>query len=310
MKVSIIIPSYNSYQFISQTLVSVFDQTHSNFEVIVVDDGSTDKTLEIIQRYKDRIQIIPQENRGACAARNKGFELSKGQYIQFLDADDLLSANKIESQIKILLDQTDVIANGSWGRFYSNEPFNEDIQWGPDLSIQKDLDPVSWLCQNHMSQTACWLTPRHLIEKAGGWDESLTQNQDGEFFTRVISNAKKVIYTPEAKVYYRSNLSESISKNARKRKNIESRFQACQSYEQVILNLEDSVRTRRAVANKYQHFIYSAYPYHPEIIKKAEERVKIYGGSTLSPYKGGKFHNLLMQTLGWKFPAKLKSIIN
>ncbi|MFW5701013.1 MAG: glycosyltransferase family 2 protein [Cyclobacteriaceae bacterium] len=306
MKVSVIIPSYNSYAFIPQTLESVFNQSYQKLEVIVVDDGSIDKTLKIIQRYQDRIQIIQQENMGACAARNKGFEHATGQFIQFLDADDLLSTNKIESQIKVLMENPDNITNGRWGRFYSNDPYNEKIQWGPDASLQKDMDPVSWLCQNHMSQTACWLTPRDLIEKAGVWDESLTQNQDGEFFSRVVSKSKKVIYTPEAKVYYRSNLPNSITRNTKNKVKIASRFKFCQSFEKSLLGLEDSLRTRLAIANKYQHFVYSAFPYRMDLIREAEKKIFYFGGSSMKPYTGGNLDNLISSIFGWKFSAHLR----
>ena len=302
--VSVIIPTYNAGQHLAETLTSVLNQTYNKLEIIIIDDGSEDNTPEIVNDFKEEVIFYQQANGGACKARNKGFELSSGNFIQFLDADDLLSLNKIEDQIMELEQNPNFIANGRWGRFFTENPYAEDIQWGPHYSLQKDLYPVEWLSQNHMSQTACWLTPRHLVEAAGPWDESLTQNQDGEFFTRVVAKAAKVLYTPNSRVYYRSNQAGTVSKNAQKRDNIESRYKTCESFESVILSLEDSPRTRLAIANKYQQFVYGAFPFHRDAVAHAERKIQQYGGSSLETFHRGKLR-FLNKLLGWKTVARL-----
>jgi glycosyltransferase involved in cell wall biosynthesis len=302
--VSVIIPTFNAQDTIGETIRSVLDQEYEQIELIIVDDGSEDQTRDILSNLK--IGFYRQENKGACAARNLGITKSEGSYIQFLDGDDLLAPNKIASQMEALRSDTNAIANGRWGRFYTDDPWTENIAWGPDKSLQRDLDAASWLCQNHMSQTACWLTPRHLIEKAGTWDQSLTQNQDGEFFTRVLKHAEKVIYTVEAKVYYRSNQSDTVSKNARKLENIRSRYKACESFEQVLLSMENSERTRKAIANKYQHFVFGAYPNGKEYVQRAEKKIQIYGGSNWKPRNIGKVAAWSHQLIGWKNTARVK----
>ncbi|MCC5929257.1 MAG: glycosyltransferase [Cyclobacteriaceae bacterium] len=304
MMVSVIIPCYNSAYFIEDTIKSALCQTYSDIEVIVVDDGSTDNSIEIIKKYP--VQLIQQKNAGACAARNRGFAVSKGDFIQYLDADDLLSPNKIADQVAQLNGRNDIISNGKWGRFYTSEPLREEIKWGPHTSIQKDLSPVDWLCQNRMSQTSCWFTPRKLIEKAGAWDETLHQNQDGEFFTRVIAQATEVKYCETAKVYYRSGLNNSITSNIKGTLALKSFYKTCISFEKTLLPLEDSTKTRLAVANMYQEFVYRAYPYCQDLIKTSEQKISTLGGSSLPPYKKGKLHNLLMDIFGWKFPTWLK----
>ena len=95
--ISIIIPAYNSEKFIASTIQSALDQTWSNKEIIIVDDGSTDATLQVAREFEfanENIKVYTQRNAGACSARNKGFSLSKGDYIQFLDADDLMDGQK------------------------------------------------------------------------------------------------------------------------------------------------------------------------------------------------------------------------
>ena len=305
--VSVIIPAYNAEKYILECLDSVFNQEYEPLEVIVVDDGSTDATISLIKNKG--IIVLEQDSKGGCAARNKGFTNSNGDFIQFLDADDILAPNKISSQIEQLISNPDAVSNGRWGRFYSDDPINEHITWGPHESLQETMEPVEWLCQNHMSQTACWLSPRVLIEEAGPWDEVLTINQDGEFFTRVVAKCRRVLYCPEAKVYYRSGNPVSVSSKAKDEKKLESLYRTCLSFEDILLNLENSDRTRKACADKYQEFVYKAYPMLPGIVREAEQRIKQFGGSAWPPYPGGKIQNLLVTLFGWKFPARLRHLL-
>src|SRR6266852_6361254 len=99
--VSVIIPAYNAERFIDETLESVFKQTHDHLELILVDDGSTDGTGAQVRAYGDRVRFIRQVNAGAGAARNRGLEVATGDYIAFLDADDLWRPEKLEVQLEI-----------------------------------------------------------------------------------------------------------------------------------------------------------------------------------------------------------------
>ena len=105
-KVSVIIPIYNAEKFISGTIESVIAQTYQDWEIIAVDDGSTDKTPEILTKYKKKLssnlQVITQENSGVSIARNKGIPAARGEYIAFLDHDDLWTPEKLEKQVKLL----------------------------------------------------------------------------------------------------------------------------------------------------------------------------------------------------------------
>ena len=98
--VSIILPTFNCGEFIEETIESVFRQTYDNFEIIVVDDGSTDNTPQIASKYKENLSYIRQENQGLSTARNVGIRLSKGEYLAFLDADDRWHPNKLDWQIE------------------------------------------------------------------------------------------------------------------------------------------------------------------------------------------------------------------
>ena len=103
-RVSVIIPTYNSARFVVQAVESVLAQTYSDFEVIVVDDGSTDNTPVALAGYRQKIRYLHQENRGPSAARNAGYRASQGDYVLFLDSDDLIPPDTLERQVSFLND--------------------------------------------------------------------------------------------------------------------------------------------------------------------------------------------------------------
>jgi glycosyltransferase involved in cell wall biosynthesis len=109
--VSVIIPAYNAASFIEECINSVINQTYKNIEIIVVNDGSIDDTETILKSYTDkRLRIINQKNKGCSAAKNKGLEFARGVFVQYLDADDILSEDKIEIQVKALKENNNCIA--------------------------------------------------------------------------------------------------------------------------------------------------------------------------------------------------------
>lgn len=109
--VSIVIPCYNAELYISESIESALYQTYKNCEVIVVNDGSTDLSLQIINSYNGRIKIIDQANKGGCAARNRGLDFARGEFVQFLDADDRLSPGCIEKKLLESEDQASVVCS-------------------------------------------------------------------------------------------------------------------------------------------------------------------------------------------------------
>ena len=108
-KVSVIIPTYNREEFITETIKSVLNQTYKDFEIIVVDDGSTDNTKQKLEPFKSKIKLIEQKNSERAVARNNGVKSSSGEYIAFLDSDDLWIKNKLENQVNFLDEKKDFI---------------------------------------------------------------------------------------------------------------------------------------------------------------------------------------------------------
>lgn len=310
--VSILIPVYNAEKYVAETIESAINQTYKNIEIIIVDDGSTDKSWEIIESYREKypniIKTYKQVNKGACAARNKAFELSCGQYIQYLDADDLLAPDKIENQIKYFdgSGEDNFIVNGRWRHFFGD--LFENIPWGPDKEIQMDLLPDEWIIKDKMAVSNAWLFPRNLIIKSGGWAESLAINQDGEFIWRILKDVKIVKYTPEAKVFYRKSNPNSVSSNLRKNlRKIESYYNSLHSLEQTLLQLRNDSITKRFISKKYMEFVYTFYPAEKLLTKQAMYKVKLYGNLKLA------FQNKIMEFLrllfGWKTALWVRYLI-
>src|SRR5260370_3810010 len=306
--VSIIIPVYNAEGFVAEAIQSALDQTWPAKEIIVVDDGSTDCSLEILKSFGLRIRVIEQENRGASAARNRALSEAQGECIQFLDADDLLATNKIQVQMgRLLSEPPGRVATSAWGRFY-DLPQKTVLTTEP---VWTDSNAIDWLiscwCGGGMMPCHAWLTPRSLVDRVGPWDESLSTNDDGEYFTRVLLESGGVSFCEEARVYYRAGLPSTLS-TARDTNNFESVYRSLELCAAHLLAAEDSVRTRRACATQFQRFIYDVYPHSVDLVRGAEEKVVELGGSDLKP-AGGHLFQVTSKTLGWKTVRRVQRAV-
>src|SRR5215475_845701 len=171
--VSILIPAYNKERWISETIESALMQTWSKKELIIVDDGSRDKTLEIIKGFEsNNVKVIAQENQGACAARNRAYSLAQGSYIQWLDADDLLHPQKIEAQMRRAVAGAGPLSlkTAGFGLFY----FRRQRAKFQPTRLWQDLSPADWIItsftENAWMNPTAWLVTRELTDAAGEWD--------------------------------------------------------------------------------------------------------------------------------------------
>jgi glycosyltransferase involved in cell wall biosynthesis len=307
--VSILIPCYNAEKWLAQTLESALAQTWDNIEIIVVDDGSTDNSLAVAKQFQaNGIKIISQSNKGASAARNRAFQESQGDFIQYLDADDLLAPDKIALQVKLFLDgNLEFVVSGEWARFYQS-PTEASFIIEP---VWCDMPAVDWLiCSwegGGMMHPGAWLVPRAIAEAAGAWDESLSLDDDGEYFCRVVLASSGVKFCPGAKSYYRSGIDGSLS-NTISPVAWESAFRVRELCTDYLLFHEDTPRTRHACAAAFQRLIYSAYPDAMNLVKKAEAKVKSIGGSNLKP-GGGVIFQIIANALGWKLAKRIQKLV-
>lgn len=190
--VSIIIPSYNYGFIIEETLKNLLEQSYQEWEAIVVDDGSTDHTKEVVAKYvslDSRIRYIFQENSGVSVARNRGFRDSKGQYIQFLDADDLLSKEKLTLQIAFLEQHPHVdIAYTDHLYFEADKPdvFYPDYEmnhhnWLPKIDA-KGFEAVNILVYSNIAVVSSPVLRRGIVEQVNGFPEASNYTEDWEFW--------------------------------------------------------------------------------------------------------------------------------
>ena len=306
--VSILIPCYNAEKWIAETIQSALDQTWQNKEIIVVDDGSFDGSLSIAQKFSSsKVAVISQKNRGASSARNLALRKAQGDFIQYLDADDLLAADKIERQVKLLGEcGKDFICAGEWGRFYNYKHEADFLK----QTVWQDMSSVDWLvCSwegGGMMHPAAWLSSRGVVEQAGDWNEELSLNDDGEYFFRAVLASKGVKFCMGAKSYYRSGIPNSLS-TRNSDVALKSAFLAIKLCSSYLLASEDSVRTRHASATAFQRFIYSAYPNVLDLVKQAEMNVRSLGGSDLQ-ISDSLIFQIFKNILGWKTTKRIQQM--
>lgn len=284
--VSILIPAYNSELWIAETLRSALAQTWERKEIIVVDDGSTDRTLEIARRFEsDELRIVRQANQGASAARNHALSLSKGDYIQYLDADDLLAPDKIAQQFATLNSTSTprTLLSCSWGRFmyrYYRTEFVPSALWC-------DLTSIEWLIRkmryNLYMQTATWLVSRELADAAGPWDTSLTVDDDGEYFCRILLASDIVRFVPEAKVYYRTAGPASLSFVGHSDAKRVALLHSLDLNVRYVRSIEDTPRVREACVTYLQNWVCFFYPDRIDLVKKVEKMAEELGGRLALP---------------------------
>lgn len=305
--VSVIIPMYNAQAWIYQTLDSLRGQTYRNLEIIVVDDESSDDGAAIVEAFPDtRVRLIRQKNQGACVARNRGIEESSGELLQFLDADDMLGRDKLAVQIERWRELGDnYVYFGPYAHF-SSEP--GDIPFRP-AGNWRDMSGLDWLIDSwsgdDMMAPHAWLTPRRLVDKAGPWHEKLKQNQDGEYFSRVLLASRGVRFCPGAESFYRIGMTGSISAS-RSRAAIESRLRSAEMICERILRRENSPRARAACANFFEEVKFVSYPLYPELSAKADYWVEMLGGSSGRQIYRGKVFKMTAPLVGWKLARTLQ----
>lgn len=177
---SIIVPAYNAADYVCQTIESVVCQTETDWELIVIDDGSTDPTAQVVKEFNDhRIAVIRQENRGVSAARNAGFVQSRGEYVLFLDADDILFPDALHRLGKELDERSEaVLSFGTFTRFYSSPPLpaaaREPLRWRPKPSGEA----LASLLAGSTPLTGSVLARREAIARVGAFDPGLSIGED------------------------------------------------------------------------------------------------------------------------------------
>lgn len=217
-QVSVIIPAYNCDRYIVQAVESALHQTFTNLEIIVVDDGSTDRTQQLLHPYLDRIRYIYQENKGVAAARNLACQLAKGEFLAFLDADDYFLPSKLEKQIACFEADPalDMVQTGWFIVGEAGQNISAIKPWEP----APKLDLESFIIFKCVRPSAMMLR-RKWWEKLGGFNEDFTLAEDLDFALRLMLKGCKAMWLTEIMTCYRQHNSNIMSSGWRLIKNTE-----------------------------------------------------------------------------------------
>ncbi len=305
--VSILIPAYNAEKWVGQAIQSALTQTWPNKEIIVVNDGSGDQTLEAASPFESRCcKVVSQENRGASSARNRALSLAQGDFIQWLDADDLLAPDKIERQLQRLEPNpnTRILLSSAFCRFY-HRTANAKFLCN---SLCRDLDPLEFMLiqfrENLWMNPSAWLVSRTLTQIAGPWDETLTLNDDGEYFGRVVLSSERILFVPEARSYKRIGIPGSLSGRTTPQA-CRSQFQSMMSTILRVLEREDSERVRESCLMLLQRLLIFFYPEKRGLMDEMYELARSLGGSLAPPRLEWRYW-LIQKVFGWGSAKKVK----
>ena len=186
IKVSVIIPNFNRESLIGETIENMLSQTLQPQEIIVVDDGSTDSSVEVIKSFGSRITLICQENKGPGAARNAGLEIATGDYIQFFDSDDLCSLNKLEAQAKSLQCSGADIAYSPWVPVcIESRQVRIEKHVFQQHELPTDVDPLGYFLRGWVSVFQALMFRRSFLQKVGVYRTDLMPAEDSEFLFRM-----------------------------------------------------------------------------------------------------------------------------
>jgi glycosyltransferase involved in cell wall biosynthesis len=312
--VSIIIPLYNAENYIGETLGSAKAQTWPNKEIIIIDDGSTDKSFAVAKSFEcENVKVFGQTNSGASVARNKGLSIARGKYIQFLDADDLLSPNKIAAQLEKLDGNSDRL--GICDTVYFPDGTNPtDFRKTTEWYSNDFDDPVDFLIKLYggpyvgpeyggMIQPNAWLTPRNVIDKAGFWNEGISIDDDGEFFCRVLLASTGITYSGEAINYYRKFNKSGNSLSGRKdREAMSGILKSTDLKAENVLKRIDTMQVRTVFSRLYQDNAFTFFPAYPDLVREAEKKAReLAPNFRYNPFEQNNITpRLLYKLIGWK----------
>jgi glycosyltransferase involved in cell wall biosynthesis len=315
--VSVIIPIYNSANHLRETVQSVLNQTWKNIEIIMVDDGSTDDSYAIANTLVNtQIKLFRQTNKGASAARNLGLNNAQGDYIQYLDADDLLSPAKIETQINALAGQTNVLALCPTVYFFNGEnPYEKEPVARELAYLYSTTDTFAFLLNLYgvngngsMVTIHSWLTPKTLIEKAGPWNEAISVDDDGEYFCRIVLSANGIVFTDHIYNYYRKYKNGTNLASKRSLQAMESTFNALALKEQYLMTKKIEPKVQLTFALAYFKLAVDCYPTYKALSKKILKKAKLHLQKQPKLYVGSKVADFVANTISWKLARHIQSL--
>ena len=210
--VSVVTPCHNAEAFVAETIESVLAQTYSSVEHLVVDDGSSDASWRVIQsyveRYPDRIRALRLEtSRGGCHARNRGAELAAGEFLMFLDADDLISPGTVDALVQAVQREGGAVAFAPWSRLRQHGAGGEWVVGPAEVPLpppEADAALRGWIEGRAWAPPCAVLWPRDTYDRTEGWDEEVLLNQDGDLMMRALAAGVRPVRALRGQALYRT----------------------------------------------------------------------------------------------------------
>jgi hypothetical protein len=308
--VSVCIPCHNKAGVIRETLDSVLGQTYPRIEVVVVDDGSSDGSAEIVQQYEARgVRLVRTRLGNASKSRNAAMKESRGSLIKFLDGDDLLTPTMIESQVAAIGASDGVIAAARFERFDhvpGDAADRGQQKWRTSSGMEWVLETIS-TAGDGVFQCGMFLFPRGLIEKCGGWDEELSYIDDMEFHIRLLTACEQVRFVDEVlwwrrptAGHYSSRRSAAAYASAAKAVERSCRWMAERA--------NGDARVLKACATLCLQVYCDVPPSFREERRTLWRLSQQYGGSDHRP-QGGSVFEAMSRVLGWRAAWTLRQMV-
>jgi glycosyltransferase involved in cell wall biosynthesis len=255
--ISVIVPVFNGEKTIQRTIHSILNQSFADFELIVINDGSKDLTLLIIDNIKDpRLKIFSYPNAGLSASRNRGVHQAAGEYISFIDADDLWTTDKLEVQFKALQANPDAAVAYSWTHYIDES--DQFLRGGSYISLSGNVYP-KLLELNFLENGSNALIRKQALDEVGEFDESLAAAEDWDIFLRLAARYPFVA-VPSPQILYRVSVN-SMSANLEKQE-----AATLQVLERAFTEAPDSLQHLKKLskANIYKYLTFKSLEGSPE----------------------------------------------
>ncbi|MDY6804020.1 MAG: glycosyltransferase [Cyanobacteriota bacterium] len=281
-KVSVIIPIYNGDRYIAEAIESVLNQTYTNYEIIVIDDGSTDKTRQVLEPYFDVIRYIYQENRGLSATRNRGIEIATGEFIALLDCDDIFLPYKLAEEIAIFQQQPSLaLVQSGWCLIDENGKYIEDVEF---WRKSPNLDLEDWLLWQATLPSGMIFRRRWLL-KIGGFNDKLRKMEDLDIVLRLALAGGRSAWLKKPAVCYRqhtTNLSQDRPGYTRALEELLDNFFAKKNLPENARQIEQRVRYGSLVWNSWRLYKTGHAEVMAEYLKKSLQYSKFTPRKTIS----------------------------
>lgn len=269
--ISVIIPAYNAESTILETIASVREQTYQDLEIIVINDGSNDRTLDKLSTIADtRLKVYSYANGGLSIARNRGISRARGEYISFIDADDLWTPNKLEKQLAALQNNPEAGVAYSWYAVMVEAENSSDTSLVFCKKVRLAGDVYhKLLIDNFIGNGSNILVKSSIIRSVGDFDSSLQSCEDWDYFLRLASQTKFAV-VPEYQIFYRKSVGTMSSQGSTMER------EGLKTIERVFENIPQSQRLKnKSIASFYRYCgkIYIDYGASSEDIRHSRQKL-------------------------------------